>query len=163
MPTMLEESHAPRKEFSISIPQIFLSPTYMSFGHLISAWIPCKERKSVTESEAISFSTNCSRADSLGREGALESSQENFRTMLNSRFSPALLDHLLPLCPRPAVCSHADRTDKLSMSEMCLLASSLVESMLSSHIMSCFFAMVRILIIFAQIFTKITIISIHGQ
>ena len=41
---------------------------------------------------------------------------------------------------------------------MCLLASSLVESMLSSYIMSCFFVMVRILLIFARIFTNLTFI-----
>jgi len=46
----------------------------------------------------------------------------------------------------------------LSSVEICLLASSLVESTVSSHIMSCLFAMVRNLLIFARIFTKLTII-----
>jgi len=49
------------------------------------------------------------------------------------------------------------------MSEMCLLASLLVESAVSSHIMSAFIVMVRILIIFADVFAKLTIKSIYGK
>ena len=129
-------------EFSMSMPQIFLSLTYMSLGHLIFALMEWAARKSTTERAAISFIENWSYA---WKWGPVRSS--NFRAMLKRRFFPRALCHLFPLCPLPAVCSKAAVTDKLSMSQMCLLSSSLVESVLSSHIMSCFFVMVRFLII----------------
>ena len=75
--------------------------------------------------------------------------------MLNVRFSPGVLNHEFPLCPRPSDCSNADTTDKLSMSGIRLLTSSLVDSVLLTHIMSYRFVMVQILIIFVRIFTKL--------
>ena len=44
MPAMHTDKVSPDKTFSIRMPQIFRSPTYMSLGHLILASIPCFAR-----------------------------------------------------------------------------------------------------------------------
>ena len=129
----LPSSMLPRTFCSISIPHIFLSPTYMSFGHLIMASMPFPERKLTIASAAASLTANCLTA---GRAGNCP--EPNLTAMLNVRFLPASLAHTLPFCPLPAVWNPAATTDIMSMSSSILRAALFVESIHSYHIIKYF-------------------------
>ena len=59
-----------------------------------------------------------------------------FSTILKVRFIPGSESQVLFLCPLPAVCLTAAMTDISERPFICLLASLLVESASSSHMMS---------------------------
>ena len=150
---ILHDMRFPRSECSIRIPHIFFLSTHMSFGGLIHALMPWFSRSSTMDPAVMSLIMLCTDA---AMDGC-------FRTMLKVRFLPGSECHWFSLCPLPENCSSATTTDKLSRLSMCFLAYSLVESTLSSHIMSCPFVMVRKLIIFAGFKAKITILFKYGE
>ena len=129
IPTMLDETMPPMLLFSIRMPQIFLSPVQMSFGHLMRLPMPLESRWSRIASVVICVT---STASELPRVTGNPS--PNLRRMLNVRLVAGDENQLWSPCPRPAVCSLAAITDKLSSSPMRLLSSLLVDSVLSTHI-----------------------------
>ena len=127
IPMMLQDIFAPEREFSISIPQIFLFPTYMSLGHLILASIPSFARNPCTARVERRLMSNCEVTGSAAREPL------PLRTIEKVRLSPGEECHTFPLWPRPEYCSTAAMTDKSARLSMRLAASLLVESSESCH------------------------------
>ena len=145
MPTILADILSALMEFSMSIPQIFLFPMYISLGHFIFASNPLLLRYLSTPNEAIWEMRNC-------WEGCRN---VGLSSIVNVRFSAALLSHLLPLCPLPAVWKSAAHTLPWGASANSLFACELVESMVWYHFMPRFFS----IIIIGQIFA----VSLHGK
>lgn len=112
----------PVSECSMSMPQIFLSSTYMSLGHFIRAL-----------SGAMSSFIKSTRASDTTIESSnwRFASSEVLNNIENVRFAPGSASQELPLCPRPAVCSRAAMS-RPSGAEGSSLSRVLVEAQLST-------------------------------
>ena len=139
IPTMLPAKLAPLMECSMSIPQIFLFPIYISLGHFICAGSPLLQRYLHTPMAATSEMANCWAGE---RNVGLKSIE-------NVRFSHFALSHLLPLWPLPAVWKSAIHTVPSGAWDISLAAWVLVESKVWYHFMSTFLRIIIIGRIFA--------------
>ena len=136
---MLADNLSPLMECSMSMPQIFLFPMYISLGHFICAGNPLLRRYLHTPMAATCDMANCWAGE---RNIGLKSIE-------NVRFSAGLLSHLLPLWPLPAVWKSAIHTVPSAAWDISLAAWVLVESMVWYHFMSTFFSIIIIGRIFA--------------